>query len=79
MRPGLQYGTLGNGPKSVSITGKCIFCGKHQVVKMSAQEYGAFNFSDALIQNALPNHSADDIEFLISGICPKCFPSDETP
>lgn len=75
MRNGLQYVTNSAG---VVIIGKCVFCGKHQVVKMTSPEYSAFNFSDALIQDALPNHSADDREFLISGICPKCFPSEES-
>lgn len=74
MRDGLHYAA---NPSGVTVTGKCVFCSKHNVVKMSPSEYSAFNFSDVLIQDALPNHSADDREFLLSGICPKCFPKDD--
>ena len=74
MRNGLHY--IAN-PSGVTLIGKCVFCSKHQVVRMTPPEYSAFNFSDALIQDALPNHTPDDREFLLSGICPACFPSED--
>lgn len=53
-------------------TGLCIRCKKTQevtVAQNSVRQYQA----GALIQNCCPQLNADEREFLISGVCGKCF------
>jgi hypothetical protein len=58
----------------------CPFCGDTTSVVVDAAGFVAWQ-SGELVQNALPNLSADDREVLISGICTDCwdkqFPADE--
>ena len=58
----------------------CPFCGDTTSVVVDAAGFVAWQ-SGELVQNALPNLSADDREVLISGICPPCwdkqFPADD--
>lgn len=46
----------------LTITRNCPFCNTPQT-------------KEFVIQDAMPNLSADDREFLITGICPKCWNS----
>jgi Fe2+ or Zn2+ uptake regulation protein len=49
----------------------CLFCGQVHTVTCSAAGFSAWQ-NGALIQNALPELSAEEREALISGICPDC-------
>jgi hypothetical protein len=49
----------------------CRFC--NASVRIALPTAGFYNWQNgALIQNAMPEVSADAREFLISGICPEC-------
>lgn len=50
----------------VIITGPCIVTGQPYKVTCSIEEFESY-YNGALIQDAFPNMSADDREFLISG------------
>jgi hypothetical protein len=56
-----------NGQHFYHFTGKCIVTGKKVTVKVPGQGLFAYR-QGALIQDAFPNMSKDDREFLISGI-----------
>jgi hypothetical protein len=66
-----QVFALVNG--RILLTGKCIECGKNVDNVVDAQAYGQWRFGGMFIQNAFPEMSHDDREFLISGLCGKCF------
>jgi len=51
---------------------KCRICGEVYTIPMTETEHELL-MSGVHIQDALPNHSADDRELLLSGICGKCF------
>lgn len=51
---------------------QCRMCGKVKVVKVPQAGYQKW-MDGALIQDALPNVSADDRELMISKTCPSCF------
>ncbi len=52
--------------------GPCIMCTKEQTVEVRGIELYKFYENGARIQEALSNN-ADEREFLMSGICPKCW------
>lgn len=54
-------------------TGRCVFCNSPVVVVVKNTELDEYNKGN-LIQNAMPSLNDDEREFLISGICPDCFP-----
>lgn len=56
--------------------GPCILCKQPQDVAVVKAELYKYR-RGALIQNAMPNLSAAEREFLISGICDNCFPKGE--
>lgn len=64
---------VSHGSKSYSLIGKCIQCKCHQKVTVTAEEWANYNFRGMMIQDAFPNVSAGDREWLISGICGTCF------
>ena len=59
----------------------CPFCGTINEISVDADGYFNWKYNGELVQNALPELSADEREMLISGICPKCwdnmFPEEE--
>lgn len=61
-------------------TPACTVCGKSSEVEVTEKEFAALNGNE-MIQNALPDWSADQRELFISGTHPKCwddlFGSDE--
>lgn len=61
---------------SVLITKKCPFCRRAYQRTFPTDGYRAWE-NGALIQDALPNETADAREFLITGICPECWDSME--
>lgn len=58
----------------ISISGKCVKCKKEKTVVVLVSELAAYGRGE-LIQNAMPNLSDDEREFLISGFCPECWDS----
>lgn len=50
----------------------CPFCHKERSVTFPADAYEKYE-KGGKVQDCFPNHSADDREFLISGICPTCW------
>lgn len=50
----------------------CICCGTKKVYHLRLDRVLAWR-SGMLIQDAFPELSAEDREFLISGLCPKCW------
>lgn len=54
----------------------CPFCKSKTPVTVFKSEYENWK-SGMLIQQAMPTQSADTRELLITGICNKCFPSEE--
>lgn len=50
----------------------CVRCGKKKVYHLRPERVLAWRMG-MLIQEALPELSAEDREFLISGLCPDCW------
>jgi len=55
---------------NVTVSGKCVFTKKPYSVKVPRNEYDKW-LDGELIQRAMPSVSADDREFLISGVSPE--------
>src|SRR5690606_25424859 len=53
--------------QEVTVSGNCVFTGEYYAVTVPSEQYKKWN-EGMLAQNAFPNLSADDREFLISGI-----------
>lgn len=51
---------------------RCSMCGTVYTIPMTEAEHELL-MSGVHIQDALPNHSPDDRELFVSGICGKCF------
>ena len=68
-----NFQTVSHNSKSYSLIGKCIQCKCHQRLVVSAEEWANYNFRQMAVQDAFPNMSAGDREWLISGICGTCF------
>lgn len=56
----------------VELKGFCVSCGRSHSVYADRKSVMLWQ-SGELIQNAMPEVSAEDREFLISRICPKCW------
>lgn len=61
---------VSTGARTVIIAGECVFGGGHYSVEVTEQAWNDYK-GGMLVQNAFPNLSADDREFIISGISPK--------
>lgn len=57
--------------KDMTFERPCVFCGKVHSVDVMEYEFRLWR-EGTLIQEAMPDTSVEDREFLISGICPKC-------
>lgn len=57
-------------PDTITIEGPCVFTGKMYKVVVPIKGYSAWR-KGMMIQDALPELSAEDREFLISGISPE--------
>lgn len=65
-----------NGTKTAILTRKCPICGTEHSITVSQRELldGQNKIrSGALIQDAFPTWTPSDREFIISGICSKCW------
>lgn len=56
----------------ITVAVECPFCGCVNFINVSVEGYTAWKNGE-LIQNALPELSADEREMLISGICSDCW------
>jgi hypothetical protein len=75
----LTWGAVGER-QTLRVTGPCIYCGTEQSIRLDAE--AAIKFREGgFAQDCFPTLSADQREFLISGICGKCwnemFPDEE--
>jgi hypothetical protein len=52
----------------------CIRCQTPHVIRFTLNEWQAY-LSEVCIQHALPHHTAEERELLISQLCSKCCPS----
>ncbi|MDO5540577.1 MAG: hypothetical protein Q4F83_10995 [Eubacteriales bacterium] len=55
---------------------KCPCCGKSRVTHLTQEQYERYmdyKNGGGHIQDLLPDLSADDMECLITGICPECW------
>ena len=57
--------------KDMTFERPCVFCGKVHSIDLMEYEFNLWR-EGTLIQEAMPDTSVEDREFLISGICPKC-------
>lgn len=65
------WGAVGER-QTMRFTGPCIYCGKEQSVRVDAE--AAIKFREGgFAQDCFPDLSADEKEFLISGICGACW------
>jgi hypothetical protein len=67
---------LSEGLANVLVENTCPFCKKSRTVMFRGNEFRAWQ-NGAYIQNAMPKTSADDREFLMTGMCADCFPSED--
>lgn len=58
--------------EKITLKGCCSFCRMPWHVDMTEEEYDRWRFEDDLIQNILPNHTPEERECLISGLCLDC-------
>ncbi len=59
--------------EKINISRKCPNCGKEWSVDVYVEDFEKFARGEGLVQEIFPYLSADDREFFISGICPKCW------
>ena len=60
----------------VTITKKCVICDKKVQIKVTEDQYNELKKprnERKLIQEILPDHTLEEREMLISGICDECF------
>lgn len=60
-------------PEVVNFSRSCPFCGQGRTLALDAEAYFNWNKRGFLVQHAFPELSVDDREFLISGICERCW------
>lgn len=56
----------------ITLTRKCPFCGTERQNEFDEEQYRKYQ-AGAYVQDAMPDASPDDREFLITGICPDCW------
>ena len=61
-----------DGVHTYEYTGTCVECGKTKTVVVPAREMSKYECG-FLMQDAMLSVSANDREFLLSGICGRCF------
>lgn len=61
--------------QTMYVVRRCRMCKEKKEVKMTVQQYVDLENGEKLIQDILPNHSIDERELLVSGVCGSCFDS----
>jgi len=59
-------------PHAYTFRAECIWCATPKTITLPAEQLFEYR-RGALVQNAFPEMSAEDREFIISGVCPACF------
>jgi len=59
-------------PHAYTFRAECIWCGTPRPTTLPAEQLFQYR-QGAHVQDAFPEMSADDREFIISGVCPTCF------
>jgi len=76
-----QMFTYNDTDDFVTVYGHCVFTNKEHSIRVPEKEFFDWYETGDLIQNCMPNVSAEDREFLISGISPEgwatTFPDEE--
>ena len=75
---GIEFKPCGSSHDIVVLVRKCPWCGKEHSITANAKslKQGIADIQrGALVQDAFPSFSADEREFLITGICSKCWSS----
>lgn len=65
-------------PKTIKLEKQCPFCGKTHVMEFDALSYNVGMekyMSGALCQNAFPDFTPSQREFIMTGICDECWDS----
>lgn len=66
-----------NYVKRMTVGCVCPFCHKRQEVEVDTYKYILWNAGGLLIQDAFPELSPSERELLMTGICNKCWPSED--
>ena len=53
----------------------CVICREFSSIKLDGSQYYRYFIEGDYIQNAFPNHSAEEREHIMSGIHPECWNS----
>lgn len=56
----------------VTLKKPCPFCGRVQLKMFDSDAYRKWQ-AGAKVQDCFPDRTADDREFLVTGICPECW------
>jgi hypothetical protein len=56
-----------------TLTFLCPMCNEDQHITMTNDEFGDCFFNDLCIQEALPNHTSEKRELLVTGTCGLCW------
>ena len=67
---------LSDNGKTIVFARKCPFCGKEHTMECDSKQYfaGAEKYNArTLMQNAFPNFTPSQREFLMTGICDRCW------
>lgn len=66
---------ISTNENTITVENTCPFCGKARSIQVAGKAFMKWQEGE-LIQNAMPNASADDRELLMTGMCDDCFPKD---
>lgn len=64
------------GKIRMAIRNTCPFCGVSRLLGVDTADFDNWQ-AGMLVQDAFPSASADDREFLMTGICNDCFPKED--
>ena len=72
----MQILSINERRNTITVQNSCPLCGKIQIKRFELAGFNKWRFGRAYIQDALSSSSADDREFLMTGICNDCFPKE---
>ena len=75
---GIEFKPCDSSHSLIVLVRKCPWCGKEHSITVNAKSFkqGIADIQHgALVQNVFPSFNADEREFLVSGLCSKCWSS----